>query len=777
MKKLLFVLMLVFIAFPFSFSQDGNNAWTQNGANLGRIYCGVINPANQSIIYVAGLDSGVYKTINGGLNWVAVNNGLVYKKVQCLAIAPSNPNILYAGTDSLGGANSGVYKTTDAGASWVFMMSGMTDLAVQSLVVHTTNPNIVWACSFNGVGPAAVGLWKTTNGGTNWFVSNTGIASDNKNVLSIAINPLNPNVLYVGTSLILPASTGPPKIYKTYDGGANWNLMSTGLPALTTDNNPIRCLEVLKSDTSRVGAALFVNSSLTGGFFLSTNGGQLWTKKHSGLPEVSGSLLRSMSMRSANEFYVGMDGGTTTKGVWRTTNGGNNWAEFNNTVMTNTHPVRMLLFKTTGDTTLYAGAAGTTVPLTGVYEYTWSAPPAQRVWSEQISGLYIYFYTVSAVDNNVAWVCGDAGKVVRTTNKGVAWTNVSGNLPVTSDMYCIYGFDANNAIVTGGPAAGTFVWKTVNGGVNWTQTFAETGGFMDGFYFLNATTGFMYGDPVAPSTRWSLWKTVNAGANWDSTGLYVPSGGTYGTNNSMFGLGNDIWFGGGTSALPHSSNAGVTWANQTLPGTGCTAIWFNSPAVGLSDGGLTSFAVTTNGGTNWTNLNSTAISIASITGEGSEWWFVGYSGGVNYSTNIGANWSQQYPLPGTGGTYTHITKSRTGNTLWAVRTNGGISRYGDPITGVTPVSATVPDNYSLSQNYPNPFNPVTKINFAIPKSGLVTLKIYDILGREVKTLVNEVKAPGNYAIEFNGSELTSGVYFCRMQSADFNDVKKLVLLK
>ena len=341
MKKSLIAFLLLFVAFQLAYSQDGNNAWTLNGTNMGRIYCGVIDPSNQATMYVAGLDSGVFKTVNGGINWVAINNGLLSKKVQCIAIAPSSPSTIYVGTDSLGttGTN-GVYKTTNGGANWTLMIGGLTEIAVQSIVVHPTNPNIVWACVFNGVGAAIQGLWKTTNGGTNWFASNTGIASDNKNVLSIAVNPLNPNVLYVGTSLILPGSTGPSKIYKSFDGGANWKLFSNGLPSTSTDNNPVRCLEVLKNDTSVVGAGLFVNA-LTGGFFLSTNGGQLWTKKHNGLPAVAGSLIRSLKMRSANEFFVGMDGGTTTKGVWRTTNGGNNWVDFNNTVMTNTHPVRV----------------------------------------------------------------------------------------------------------------------------------------------------------------------------------------------------------------------------------------------------------------------------------------------------------------------------------------------------------------------------------------------------------------------------------------------------
>jgi hypothetical protein len=113
-------------------------------------------------------------------------------------------------------------------------------------------------------------------------------------------------------------------------------------------------------------------------------------------------------------------------------------------------------------------------------------------------------------------------------------------------------------------------------------------------------------------------------------------------------------------------------------------------------------------------------------------------------------------------------------TAQAARAN---TRFTFNLVGVNPLSNTVPTTYSLSQNYPNPFNPVTRINFAIPKQGLVSLKIYDVLGREIMTLVNEVKTPGVYSVDFNGSELSSGVYFYRMESNGFSDVKKLMLVK
>lgn len=93
------------------------------------------------------------------------------------------------------------------------------------------------------------------------------------------------------------------------------------------------------------------------------------------------------------------------------------------------------------------------------------------------------------------------------------------------------------------------------------------------------------------------------------------------------------------------------------------------------------------------------------------------------------------------------------------------------------IDNSIPKQFDLSQNFPNPFNPTTTIKYTLPKNGLVTIKIYDITGREIKTLVNEIKQTGKYSIDFNGSELASGVYFYRLQSGDFVMTKRMVLIK
>ena len=103
------------------------------------------------------------------------------------------------------------------------------------------------------------------------------------------------------------------------------------------------------------------------------------------------------------------------------------------------------------------------------------------------------------------------------------------------------------------------------------------------------------------------------------------------------------------------------------------------------------------------------------------------------------------------------------------------TKYNSTFTSVEDVE--VPTSYQLSQNYPNPFNPTTKINFSIPESGLVNLRVYNTLGQVVANLISEEMSVGEYTVEFNGSNLSSGIYFVELSAGQFNDVKKITLMK
>ncbi|MBS1494035.1 MAG: T9SS type A sorting domain-containing protein [Bacteroidetes bacterium] len=128
-------------------------------------------------------------------------------------------------------------------------------------------------------------------------------------------------------------------------------------------------------------------------------------------------------------------------------------------------------------------------------------------------------------------------------------------------------------------------------------------------------------------------------------------------------------------------------------------------------------------------------------------------------------------------------KITTAGSYHYICTVHGPSMAGDitaTVSGVNEITS-IADVFSLAQNFPNPFNPTTKINFSIPKAGYVSLKVFDILGNEVSNLVNENLSSGTYSVDFNaastGNALSSGVYFYRLQSAEFTEVKKMYLVK
>lgn len=89
----------------------------------------------------------------------------------------------------------------------------------------------------------------------------------------------------------------------------------------------------------------------------------------------------------------------------------------------------------------------------------------------------------------------------------------------------------------------------------------------------------------------------------------------------------------------------------------------------------------------------------------------------------------------------------------------------------------IPNYFSLAQNYPNPFNPSTSIKYSVPSAEMVTLKVYDVLGKEIAVLVNELKQPGFHSVDFNASSLASGIYFYRIDAGEFSSVKRMVLIK
>jgi photosystem II stability/assembly factor-like uncharacterized protein len=399
-------------------------------------------------------------------------------------------------------------------------------------------------------------------------------------------------------------------------------------------------------------------------------------------------------------------------------------------------------------------------------------PTCTYGWTAQTSGITAAIYTVKTVSNTVGWFGAVGGVIKRTVNGGTNWNAVT---PVTGDVYAIEALDSSTAWCTTSPtAAATFIYKTTNGGTSWTQVYTQANGFIDEIIMTSATTGYALGDPVGGV--WTLLKTTDGGTTWTQMPSAPAQVGTEaGLNNSFQILGNNMWFGTSNTKVYHSTNLGLNWTSGTTTGTvNSNAVHFNNSTTGMTGG--TVLLKSTDGGSTYSTITSLGTgTIYGIDGYSTYYWYI-RGAAVYMSSNEGTSWTLAYT--GTGTLYDINLYTPAGGcpTGWAASSTGGIYRM-NIVTGINNNTTGIPTEYKLSQNYPNPFNPTTKISFALPKSGLVTLKIYDVLGKEVATLVNENRNAGSYIVDFNGASLSSGVYFYKLETSGFTDVKRMMLVK
>jgi hypothetical protein len=235
-----------------------------------------------------------------------------------------------------------------------------------------------------------------------------------------------------------------------------------------------------------------------------------------------------------------------------------------------------------------------------------------------------------------------------------------------------------------------------------------------------------------------------------------------------------ISFGTSNSRIYHSTNSGINWSIQsTSPENIIYTIGRIESSISFAGG--STLVRTTNSGVNWIPITSLGSgNFGGLAGQINNWWYVRSDNNIYLSSNNGSNWSVQYTAP--SGIYTNLFFWNNTVFIYAVRTNGGISRY-QIISSIKQISNEVPQSFSFSQNYPNPFNPATKIRFQVANAGYTFLSIYNVLGKEIATLVNEQLQPGTYEADWDASNYPSGVYYYRLVSGSFNETKKMILLK
>jgi hypothetical protein len=403
-------------------------------------------------------------------------------------------------------------------------------------------------------------------------------------------------------------------------------------------------------------------------------------------------------------------------------------------------------------------------------------------WVELNSGVTTQLNSISAVSNDYAWACGANGVVIKTTDGGTTWTNASSPLLNSSmTFYNVLANSSTKAFVAGLNAARdtTFIFMTLNGGTTWAVVFQQAGGFIDGVWTSGGLDGFMFGNPVGGN--WSLYQTNSAGGGWYSVTPALPqSGSEAGYNNSFAVFGTRIWFGTNSGKIYYSTNSGSSFTAQNLgvASDSAMAMCFNGPGLGLASANSKLFT-TTNAGVTWTLISIPGTQIISGIAGYSLKWFATRGKDIYYSTNQGTSWVLQYTAPGTSA-YSEIVSSRVSSgssiAFYAIRFNGGITKL-LTLTGLNKIGEEIPTKYDLMQNYPNPFNPVTKIKYQVAKNSNVNITVFDITGKEVSNILNEYHSAGTYEINFDGSKLTSGVYFYKMTANNFSLVKKMTLIK
>lgn len=362
----------------------------------------------------------------------------------------------------------------------------------------------------------------------------------------------------------------------------------------------------------------------------------------------------------------------------------------------------------------------------------------------------------------------------KTSNAGLSWSymgNLTGGTSVSfNEQNTGYGVGAN------------FIFKTTNFGENWVTQNNPTNDGLFSINFINVNTGYACGE------FGYVIKTTNGGTNWFTIEpIGSPLRLSYIFTNIIFtdqqtGYIAGHKFANDTSVFIKTTDGGVNWNVQlfTVSGWGrFTAMYFINSTTGfIGAGSGSNILKTTNGGNSWFPYTvPTANRIYSIHFPSANIGYASCFGGqILKTTNGGSNWFLQ--TTGTGSSLQSIfflndlTGYAAGENTVLKTTDGG----GPPI-GITPISSGVPRDYRLEQNYPNPFNPVTNINFSIPKAGLTSIKIYDILGRLVSTLFEEQLTAGSYKADWNASQMPSGIYIYRIVSGSFTESRKMIMVK
>jgi photosystem II stability/assembly factor-like uncharacterized protein len=393
-------------------------------------------------------------------------------------------------------------------------------------------------------------------------------------------------------------------------------------------------------------------------------------------------------------------------------------------------------------------------------------------WIQQYTGTTADLYSIKFINYYTGFTCG-GGVILKTTNEGNNWILL--DVPVSKQLLKIHPVDSNNIYCVGMYET---IIKSTNGGVNWIVI--RDGAYLSNTYkslfFINKNTGWMGGGPDR-----KILKTTNGGLNFDSIVTITPGNiqDIY-FKDSLNGLYCDD-----EGAVRKSTNGGYNWFTINIPVGSYVYDFQNFTFINNQAGWTVTWSGkvfrTTDFGSNWDSLpriNNSGNPLSSIFFSSNN---VGYCGGAGYflyrTTNGGNDWIQSYlPYPLNGASSIFFINDSVG---WKAATLGRIfhTTNGGQGTVIIKNNEKVIDDYSLFQNCPNPFNGKTTIKYTIHKKNIYKLELYNILGEKVYEIFDKELIEGNYKINFNAGNLTSGIYIYKLSSTNTFLIKKFILLK